>query len=86
MWMLDIDYDGMTLNPEQIFFPMAGSKDGWSKLAKTLKSEVDPELIEMYRGVESIPFSIPGSTKIAVKIIDDRGIESMKILNIEGQK
>ena len=82
MWMLDTNYDGMTFTPAQVFFPMAGPNDGWQKLAKTLKAELDPELIEYYRGVESIPFSITGLTKIAVKIIDNRGIESIKIITI----
>lgn len=85
MWMLDTSYDGLTLNPSQIFFPMAGQKDGWSTLAKTLGAELDPDLIEHYRGVSSIPFEVDGPTKIAVKIIDDRGIESMKVISLEGE-
>ncbi len=28
MWMLDLDYDGRSLFPRQVFFPMAGPKDG----------------------------------------------------------
>ena len=53
MWMLDTDYDGMCLQPTQVFFPMGGKKDGWNKLAKTLKTEIDPDLIEKYAGNES---------------------------------
>ena len=30
MWMLDTDYDGRSLYPRQVFFPMAGSDDGWA--------------------------------------------------------
>ena len=41
MWMLDPDYDGRSLFPRQVFFPMAGEKEGWSKLAKNLKAEID---------------------------------------------
>lgn len=85
MWMLDTDYDGLSLNPSQIFFPMAGPKDGWAKLSKTLKVELNLDLVELYRGVVSIPFGIEGATKIAVKIIDDRGIESMKVIDLGGQ-
>ena len=55
MWMLDTDYDGRSLFPKQVFFPMSGEKDGWSRLAKNLKAEIDEELIEAYRGTESIP-------------------------------
>lgn len=78
MWMLDTDYDGRSLFPRQIFFPMAGPKDGWAKLAKNLKAEIDEEKIEAFRGTVSLPFT-PGK-QIAVKIIDDRGIESLKII------
>lgn len=78
MWMLDTDYDGRSLFPRQIFFPMAGPKDGWARLAKNLKAEIDEEKIEAFRGTISLPFA-PGK-QIAVKIIDDRGIESLKII------
>lgn len=80
MWMLDPDYDGRSIFPRQIFFPMAGANEGWSKLVKSLKAEVDEEKIEAYKGTVSLPFK-PGK-QVAVKIIDDRGIESLKILSI----
>ncbi|MCY1714019.1 site-specific DNA-methyltransferase [Caproiciproducens galactitolivorans] len=84
MWMLDTNYDGMCIEPMQVFFPLGGKKDGWNKLAKTLKAEIDQELIEQYAGTESLPFSIDGGAMIAVKIIDDRGIESLKVLKVGG--
>ena len=82
MWMLDTDYDGMCIEPKQVFFPMGGKKDGWNKLAKTLKAEIDPDLIEKYAGNESLWFMAEPNTRIAVKIIDDRGIESLKVIRI----
>ena len=42
LWMLDPDYDGRSLFPRQVFFPMAGSRDGWSRLAHNLKAEDRP--------------------------------------------
>lgn len=78
MWMVDTDYDGRSLFPRQIFFPMAGPKDGWARLAKNLKAEIDEEKIEAFRGTISLPFA-PGK-QVAVKIIDDRGIESLRII------
>jgi len=85
MWMLDTDYDGRSLFPRQVFFPMANDKEGWSRLARNLRAEIDEELIEAYRGTVSLPFK-PGSRRqIAVKIIDDRGIESLRILHLEDQ-
>ncbi len=82
MWMLDTDYDGRSLFPRQVFFPMAGPKEGWTRLAKNLKAEIDEELIEQYRETVSIPFE-PGEHKtIAVKIVDDRGIESLRVVEL----
>ncbi|MDD2411263.1 MAG: hypothetical protein PHV81_06355, partial [Candidatus Methanomethylophilaceae archaeon] len=82
MWMLDTNYDGMSIEPEQIFFPISGKTGGWSKLAKTLRAEINQELIEAYSGTESLPFEVKENTQIAVKIIDDRGVESLKTIRI----
>ena len=82
MWMLDTDYDGMCIEPDMVFFPMGGKKDGWNKLAKTLKTEINMDLIDKYAGNESLWFTAQPNTAIAVKIIDDRGIESLKVIRI----
>ncbi|MCC6361641.1 MAG: site-specific DNA-methyltransferase [Phycisphaerales bacterium] len=84
MWMLDTDYDGRSVYPRQVFFPMAGEKDGWARLAKNLKAEIDPDLIEQYRGTVSLPFERGKHGRVAVKIVDDRGIESLRLIEIEG--
>ena len=80
MWMLDTDYDNRSLFPSQVFFPMAGKGDGWDKLAKNLKAEIDEEKIEAYQGTLSLPFE--AGSAVAVKIIDDRGIESLRVLKV----
>lgn len=82
MWMLDTDYDNMCIEPDMIFFPMGGKKDGWNKLAKTLKTEINMDLIDKYAGNESLWFTAQPNTAIAVKIVDDRGIESLKVIRI----
>jgi len=82
MWLLDTDYDGRSLFPRQVFFPMAGEKEGWSRLARNLKAEIDEDLIEAYRGTVSLSFEIGDNRRVAVKIVDDRGIESLKIVEI----
>ena len=81
VWMLDTDYDGRSLYPKQVFFPMAGPKDGWNKLARNLKAEIDEDMIEAYRGAVSLPFDLGKNERIAVKIVDDRGIESLRVVN-----
>jgi len=72
MWMLDTNYDYRSLYPRQVFFPIAADDEGWSRLASTLKTEIDSELIKHYSGTVSLPFK-PGNA-VAIKIIDDRGI------------
>ncbi|PIK94239.1 DNA methylase [Synechococcus sp. 60AY4M2] len=82
MWMLDTDYDGRCLYPRQVFFPMAGEKEGWAKLARNLKAEIDEDLIKAYSGTVSLPFAPGEHKRIAVKIVDDRGIESLKVMEL----
>lgn len=83
LWMLDPDYDGRSVYPRQFFFPMAGDGDGWARLAKNLKAEIDPDLIEKYRGTISLPFEAGDHQRAAVKIVDDRGIESLKLIPLD---
>ena len=83
VWMLDPDYDGRSLFPHQVFFPLAGPKDGWARLSRNLKAEIDESLIEAYRGTTSLPFEPGEHRRVAVKIVDDRGIESLKIVEVE---
>ena len=83
VWLLDTDFDGRSLFPRQVFFPLAGPKQGWARLARVLKAEIDPDLIEAYRGTVSLPFEPGEHRRIAVKIVDDRGIESLKVVEVE---
>ncbi len=62
---------------------MAGEKDGWSRLAKNLKAEIDEERIQNYHGTTSLPFKAGERRRAAVKIVDDRGIESLKIIDLD---
>jgi len=83
MWLLDPNYDGRAVFPQQIFFPMAGEKEGWSRLSKELRAQLDEEKLEAFRGTISLPFTPGDHRRVAVKVIDDRGIESLKVLNLE---
>lgn len=80
MWSLDTDYDERSLFPSQVFFPMAGKKDGWEKLKKNIKAELDETLLPKLHGTVSLPFEAGDNRKVAVKIVDDRGIESLKVM------
>ena len=76
MWLLDTDYDGRSIYPEQVFLTMdvAGNKNEIKKLAKTLHAEIDSDLIQKYTGFESLPFTAKPKQMIAIKIIDNKGV------------
>ena len=83
MWELDTDYDDRSLYPRQVFFPMAGKKDGWYKLKKDIRAELNEDLLDKFHGTRSLPFE-PGDNRcLAVKIIDNRGIESLKVIRLD---
>jgi len=83
VWMLDTDYDERSLFPQQVFFPMSGKKDGWNKLKKDIKAELNESLLDKFHGTKSLPFEAGENKKVAVKIVDDRGIESLKIIALD---
>ncbi|WP_223295185.1 site-specific DNA-methyltransferase [Allochromatium vinosum] len=83
LWSLDTDYDERSLFPRQVFFPMAGKGEGWDKLKKNLRAELDETRLRTFHGTVSLPFTAGEHRRIAVKIIDDRGIESLKVVNLE---
>ena len=83
MWALDTDYDDRSLFPQQVFFPIAGAKDGWNKLRKDIKVELNEALLDKFHGTKSLLFEVDANTRIAVKIVDDRGIESLKVMDLD---
>jgi adenine-specific DNA-methyltransferase len=81
-WALDTDYDGRSLFPHQFFFPMAGKDEGWMKLKKDIRAELDEDLLKHFVGTVSLPFEAGANNTVAVKIVDDRGIESLKVMKL----
>jgi len=82
MWALDTDYDDRSLFPRQVFFPMAGKGEGWEKLRRDIRAELDETRLSAFNGTVSLPFEAGENRKIAVKIVDDRGIESLKVVTL----
>jgi len=83
MWLLDTNYDQRSLMPNQVFFPMAGNQDGWKKLSKTVRAQLDETLLNHFHSTISLPFEAGDHQRVAVKIVDNRGIESLKVLPLE---
>jgi adenine-specific DNA-methyltransferase len=82
-WFVDTDYDGRTFCICQAFFP---DKDAWSKLSAALKAEIPEETWSALAGTESLPFHLGEHKSVAVKVIDPRGNEVIRVhrVNVEG--
>jgi adenine-specific DNA-methyltransferase len=83
-WFLDADYDGMTFHICQAFFP--GGRKAWDKLQRALKAQIDREAFEQMRGTVSFPFEPGEHQRIAVKVIDFRGNEVVRVMALDGAK
>jgi adenine-specific DNA-methyltransferase len=77
-WFLDTNYDGMTFHICQAFFP--GDNDAWNKLQRALKAQIDPEAFGQMRGTVSFPFEPSEHKRVAVKVIDFRGNEVVRVV------
>jgi adenine-specific DNA-methyltransferase len=83
-WFLDTDYDGKTFHICQAFFP--GDPDAWEKLQRALKAQIAPEAFEQMRGTVSFPFEPGEHRRIAVKVIDFRGNEVVRMVSLTEAK
>jgi adenine-specific DNA-methyltransferase len=86
-WFLDSDYDGRTFCITQAFFP---DKSKWTKLARALGDQgtIDESAFEALSGWRSLPFPRSSRLKsgdvwrVAVKVIDPRGNEGLRVVEI----
>ena len=82
-WFVDADYDGRTFCVTQAFFP---DKKAWDKIARALKGVIDEDQFEKFSGTESLPFSVGEHKQVAVKVIDPRGNEVMRVHTLGEQR
>lgn len=91
IWSLDTNYDGRCMYPRQVFFPMSGSTGEklYGKMLKNLRAVIDEDRLGSYMGTRSLPFrpstdtGITGVRRIAVKVVDEAGRETMRVLNLD---
>jgi adenine-specific DNA-methyltransferase len=79
-WFLDSDYDGRSFAVCQAFFP---DSNAWEKLQKALKGSFDEDAFDQLTSRESLPFKAGTHRRIAVKVIDQRGNEVMRVLPLD---
>ncbi|MBE2967663.1 site-specific DNA-methyltransferase [Burkholderia cepacia] len=79
-WMLDTDYDPSgSFYATQVFFPKTSA---WDNLQKSLKADFDDSMWSHLAGTTSEPFVSGERRRVAVKVIDERGNELMRILEV----
>ena len=86
-WFLDTDYDGRTFCICQAFFP---DKSKWDRLARALDDvgAVERGAFDALGGLVSLPFPRPSrlgkeqTWRVAVKVIDPRGNEGLRVLTV----
>jgi adenine-specific DNA-methyltransferase len=81
-WFVDTDYDRRSFLISQAFFPGSTATDPWARLGRALRGWVDPDAFEMLRGTTSLPFTRGEHGRLAVKVIDFRGNEAIKIIDV----
>jgi len=79
-WFIDEDFDMKTFFIHQIIFPTE------NKLTKKIKSELktllDTSKVQFLTGTQSLPFKPRTHKKTAIKIIDFRGNELVRLLDL----
>jgi len=78
-WMLDTDYDGMSFYATQVFFPKTSA---WDNLQRSLRATFDDSVWAHLAGTVSEPFALGDRKRVAVKVIDERGNELMRVLDV----
>ncbi|MGH7551815.1 MAG: DNA methyltransferase, partial [Longimicrobiales bacterium] len=80
-WFLETDYDGRTFCITQAFFP---DRSAWNKLERALRGTIGADRFDALTGTTSMPFRAGKHRRVAVKVIDPRGNEVMRVLRISG--
>jgi adenine-specific DNA-methyltransferase len=78
-WMIDSDYDGLSFYATQVFFPKTSA---WDNLQRSMRATFDDSVWEHLAGTVSEPFALGDRRRVAVKVIDERGNELMRVLEV----
>lgn len=76
-WFIDTDYDGQSFFVRHAYF--CGADEPYEKLKNALRAEIDEAEWSKLYSTTSVPFTVPKSGKIAVKVINHYGDEVLKV-------
>lgn len=81
LWMIDTDYNAESFFVRHCYF--TGGNKPYKQLQRALKADIDAEAWESLYSTTSRPFPVPGTGRIAVKVINDYGDEVMKVFEVD---
>ena len=81
--MTDTDFDGLSFRVRRINFPNQTKDKQLERMKQDLNRYLDNGKWNRLTTAVTIPFDTPESGKIAVKVIDKAGMETMRVLGLE---
>ena len=81
--MTDTDFDGLSFRVRRINFPNQTKDKQLERMKRDLRRHIDDEKWDRLMTAVTIPFDPPESGKVAVKVIDKAGMETMRVLDME---
>lgn len=79
-WFMDTDYDGRLFVVRHAYF--SGGGDPYGQLRRALRAEIDEGAWEALYGTTSLPFVAPTTGRVAVKVLDHYGDETMSVYEL----
>ena len=79
----DTDFDGLSFRVRRINFPNQTKDKQLERMKRALQRHIDDGKWNRLLTAVTIPFDPPESGKVAVKVIDKAGMETMRVLDME---
>ena len=79
-WFIDTDYDGEQFFVRHAYF--TGADKPYEKLKRSLNADIDETAWASLYSTKSRPFAVPGTGRIAVKVINHYGDEVLQVYGV----
>jgi adenine-specific DNA-methyltransferase len=79
-WFIDTSYNGECFFMRHAYF--TGKNEPYDKLKRALRAHIDESVWSTLYSTKSRPFDLPKTGKIAVKVVNDYGVEVLKIYKV----
>jgi len=83
-WFIDTNYNEESFFVRHAYF--LGADEPYEKLKRALRAEIDESAWSALYSAKSVPFDMPTTGKIAIKVINHYGDEVLKVFPVEAKK